>query len=101
MRRPTIEQLRQHPWVNVDYTVAVPRIPVPKDGTNDDLFEPTVKPETLSYVSRPALRPLYAVLKIEDHVQGYVCLLLTHQNFTKQVSTGLGKVNYHLCNLCR
>ena len=53
VRRPTIEQLRQHPWVNVDYTQAVPRNPVPRDGTNDDLFEPTVKPETLSNVGRP------------------------------------------------
>ena len=54
LRRPTIEQLRQHPWVNVDYTVAVPRAPVPRDGTNDDLFEPTVKPEALSNVGRPS-----------------------------------------------
>ena len=49
--RPTIEQLRQHPWVNQDYHIAQPRNPVPKAGTGSDLFEPTVNPENLSLVS--------------------------------------------------
>ena len=49
--RPTIEQLRQHPWVNQDYHIAQPRDPVPKAGTGSDLFEPTVNPENLSLVS--------------------------------------------------
>ena len=61
--RPTIEQLRQHPWVNQDYHVAQPREPVPKAGTGSDLFEPTVNPENLSLVSgRP--RPVSAVALI-------------------------------------
>ena len=50
MCRPTIEQLRQHPWVNRDYQIAQPREPVPKAGTAGDIFEPTVNPENLSVV---------------------------------------------------
>jgi hypothetical protein len=49
-RRPTIEQLRQHPWVSQDYVMAKPRDPKPKAGTSDDLFAPTVNPRTLSQV---------------------------------------------------
>ncbi len=52
MPRPTIDQLRQHPWVVKDYVMAQPRDPVPKSGTDNDLFEPTVDPKALSKVSR-------------------------------------------------
>ena len=48
--RPTIDQLRQHPWVVRDYVMAQPRDPVPKSGTDNDLFEPTVDPKALSKV---------------------------------------------------
>ena len=48
--RPTIEQLRQHPWVKQDYVMAQPRDPVPKVGTDNDLFAPTVNPRNLSSV---------------------------------------------------
>ncbi|BDA49381.1 CBL-interacting protein kinase 23 [Coccomyxa sp. Obi] len=46
--RPTIDQLRQHPWVVRDYVMAQPRDPVPKSGTDNDLFEPTVDPKAIS-----------------------------------------------------
>jgi hypothetical protein len=52
MYRPTIDQLRQHPWVHRDYVMAQPRDPVPKSGTDNDLFEPTVDPKALSKVVR-------------------------------------------------
>ena len=74
MHRPTIEQLRQHPWVIVDYTVAMPRDPVPKDGTNDDLFEPTVNPETLSNV-RPCA-PARCVTYFAQHVHSHLLYLI-------------------------
>ncbi len=67
-RRPTIEQLRQHPWVNQDYHIAQPREPVPKAGTGSDLFEPTVNPENLSLVGGRHQRPASAVaLMWPDH----------------------------------
>ena len=63
--RPTIEQLRQHPWVNRDYQIAKPREPVPKAGTGADIFEPTVNPENLSMVGPVA----YAFLSWQDSMR--------------------------------
>ena len=57
--RPTIEELRQHPWVNRDYQIAQPREPMPTAGTGVDLFEPTVKPQNLSLVSPDAALPVW------------------------------------------